>query len=236
MDEVVARLVEGLLRRANETSSASHAHREERILVGLCGVPGSGKSQLARHVISRLNGGEEGEVAIVVGMDGWHLTRAQLEAMPDPQLARDKRGAAWTFDGKAFADFVAKVRSLPADATMEAPSFSHRLKDPIAGDIQISSHHRFVIFEGLYANINEGEWARAASMYDERWVVECDEVISRARLIVRHVATGVGKDEEEATWRADNNDIPNGRYLLQHVMEPATRIKSIEDILWKGAE
>jgi pantothenate kinase len=89
------------------------------------------------------------------------------------------------------------------DATLKAPSFSHSLKDPVADDVQISSHHRIIVFEGLYANINEGEWARAAALYDERWVVECDEAISRTRLIERHVATGVGKDKEEAAWRGE---------------------------------
>lgn len=34
-------------------------------------------------------------------------------------------------------------------------------------------------------------------------MVECDEKIARARLIVRHVATGVGKDEGEAAWRGE---------------------------------
>jgi len=95
MDGTVSNLVTELLRRLEAAPS------NERILVGLCGVPGSGKSQLARHVIDKLNQAVEvREIAIVVGMDGWHLTRAQLEAMPDPKLAKDKRGAAWTFDGK----------------------------------------------------------------------------------------------------------------------------------------
>lgn len=95
MDATVNSLVEGLLKRAASASSS-----DQRILVGLCGVPGSGKSQLASHVESRLNVVAGKEVAIVVGMDGWHLSRAQLDTLPDPQLAKDKRGAEWTFDGK----------------------------------------------------------------------------------------------------------------------------------------
>ena len=31
------------------------------------------------------------EKATLVGLDGWHLTRAQLDAMSDPKLAHDKR-------------------------------------------------------------------------------------------------------------------------------------------------
>lgn len=94
MDDTVAGLVDSLLGRLREAEGG------RRVLVGLCGIPGSGKSQLARHVVLQLNKRAGSDVAIVIGMDGWHLSRAQLEKMPDPQLAKDKRGAAWTFDAK----------------------------------------------------------------------------------------------------------------------------------------
>lgn len=102
---------------------------------------------------------------------------------------------------QAFADFVALIRSSPLDKEIKAPSFSHSLKDPIASDVSILPHHRIIILEGLYANIDEGDWINAAKLYDERWVVECDEEIAKSRLVARHVITGVAKDEEEANWR-----------------------------------
>lgn len=97
MDATVVGLVKGLLSRVESSPPQSPGGR---VLVGVCGIPGSGKSQLARHVVAHLNAVVGSELATVVGVDGWHLTRAQLDAMPDPQLARDKRGAAWTFDAK----------------------------------------------------------------------------------------------------------------------------------------
>lgn len=105
MDATVAGLVENLSRRLKK------APTDQRILVGLCGVPGSGKSQLARHVTLKMNKVTGLDLAIVVGMDGWHLTRAQLDAMPDPQLAKDKRGAAWTFDAKVRINLVYLILS-----------------------------------------------------------------------------------------------------------------------------
>lgn len=175
--------------------------------------------------------------AVIVGMDGWHYPRATLETFPDPQLAKDRRGAAFTFDAKAFADFVESLRGASADGslqggTVHAPSFDHALKDPVAGDIAVLPSHRLVILEGLYCNCDDGEWARGARALDERWVVEVDRNVARERLRVRHVLTGVAKDEEEALWRADNNDLPNGDYLLAHTLEPARRIRSVQDQAW----
>lgn len=92
MQTIVDDLAQSLIRSSND--------KGKRVLVGLCGTPGSGKSQLARHVVERINGILGNRIAVVVGMDGWHLTRAQLAQMPDPQLAKDRRGAAWTFDDK----------------------------------------------------------------------------------------------------------------------------------------
>jgi energy-coupling factor transporter ATP-binding protein EcfA2 len=100
MDDTVAGLVGSLLTRLEKVEG------DRRVLVGLCGIPGSGKSQLARHVAAQLNEKAGSDIAIVIGMDGWHLTRAQLEAMPDPQLAKDRRGAAWTFDDKVGGSWI----------------------------------------------------------------------------------------------------------------------------------
>lgn len=60
------------------------------LLSGVSGVPGSGKSTLAVPLTERVNHllasssptdkGKERETAVCVGMDGWHLTRAELDA------------------------------------------------------------------------------------------------------------------------------------------------------------
>lgn len=112
------------------------------------------------------------------------------------------------------------------------------------------------MLEGLYCNVDVAPWVTAAQQLDVRWVVEIQEHIARERLCERHVRTGVAKHQEEAEWRgeedlcfddrdetdtvcvdtADNNDLPNGRFLLAHVLEPAKRILSIDDPRWKGQE
>ena len=64
-----------------------------RLLVGIAGIPASGKSEFAVLVNRYTNAllEDRDEKATLVGLDGWHLTRAQLDAMSDPKLAHDKR-------------------------------------------------------------------------------------------------------------------------------------------------
>jgi pantothenate kinase len=84
-------------------------------------------------------------------MDGYHLTRAQLSAMPDPETAHARRGAEFTFDGEGFLRLVQALRQPLTDASgpVFAPSFDHAVKDPQENDIVVLPTHRIVVVEGL---------------------------------------------------------------------------------------
>lgn len=84
--------------------------------------PGSGKSTTAYPLTDRLNtllghpthsshldprgdiaspapqAGAEGEIAICVGLDGWHYSRAELDTFPDPQEAHWRRVRLYVLD------------------------------------------------------------------------------------------------------------------------------------------
>jgi pantothenate kinase len=212
------------------------------VLVGLSGYPASGKSTLAGLVVGHTNellsnlrddlsldaiSNTSGAHAVLVGLDGWHLSRSALDMMPDPALAHAKRGAHWTFDADGYVRFVARLRedvarahatvraSWHADdaggstALILAPSFDHAAKDPVADAVVIGPHHRIVVIEGLYAFLGIEPWKQAGEMLDERWFVDLAEDEARRRLVQRHVLTGVTKDLKEAYFRADDNDMPS---------------------------
>lgn len=189
-------------------------------------MPASGKSTLAQMLLDRTNAllcsqhaGTEDNVAVLVGLDGWHLTRAQLDAFPDAKLAHDRRGAHWTFDGDSYVEFVRQLRVPLLDfastggnndgGVIYAPSFSHELKDPTPRAVAIKPHHRVVIIEGLYTFLRLEPWIKASELLDERWWVEIGEDEAKDRLVKRHVLSGVAKDLEEAIWRATENDAPS---------------------------
>lgn len=182
-----------------------------RLLIAIAGVPASGKSvfalRLVQHVNTLLAARAHPAQAVLVGLDGWHLTRAQLDAMDDPQLAHDRRGSHWTFDAPAYVDFVARLRCpIPDAGVIYAPSFDHALKDPTPDAIGVTPSHRIVVIEGLYTILDVDPWRQAAAQMDERWWVQIDPARARTRLVNRHVQTGVAKDMDEAIWRAENND------------------------------
>ncbi|EJD44038.1 P-loop containing nucleoside triphosphate hydrolase protein [Auricularia subglabra TFB-10046 SS5] len=228
MDAIVDELARGLLAKLKLGESGG----EERLLVGISGFPASGKSTLAREVALRVNAlhGGGAEVAAVVGLDGWHFSRAHLDTMPDPALAHARRGAHWTFDGAAFVSFVQALSAEgEGEGEVRAPSFDHALKDPVPDDVVVRAAHRIVLLEGLYVFLDVAPWAAAGALLAERWFVDVAEDEAARRLVRRHVQSGITPDEESALRRAVENDLPNGRFVREHLLQPTRYITSVTD-------
>lgn len=223
----VDRLADAVLHGADQYVHGSHRLREHRrFLVGISGIPGAGKSTLAHDVARRINERRGAEVCLCVGMDGWHYSRRQLDAMPDPAHAHARRGAAFTFDAEAFVAWVERLRAAAPGAfpRCTAPTFSHAEKDPVPDGLAIEPWHTIVLVEGLYCNLDVAPWDRAAACWDLRWFVQVTDAEARARLTRRHLEAGLAPTAEAAQHRADTNDLPNGAWILAHTIEPIERL------------
>lgn len=150
-------------------------------------------------------------------MDGYHLYRKDLS-----QEGVRFRGAHWTFDSKRFKQDIAVLKQ---NKCGRFPSFDHALKDPKENDIEVRQDHKYVIVEGLYLYLKFWEME---NLFDVKILVECDKDIAAARLIKRHVEAGICKNEEEAKFRAWDNDMKNGDFILQNsiVGEQTVKVKS----------
>lgn len=167
-------------------------------------------------------------------MDGYHYTRAQLDAFPNPSVAHARRGAAFTFDADAFLDLIITLRK-PATAPILAPTFDHQRKDPVPADIHITESVRIVVVEGNYLALDEPLWRDACGLFDEVWFVDVAFDVARRRLRERHVRAGIVKDLEEGDRRAVENDLVNGQEILDKLLPVTERVQSLEDGGWVRA-
>ncbi len=151
-----------------------------RVVLGVCGAPGAGKSTLAAELVRRY-----GAEAVVVPMDGFHLH--------DDELARlgldDRKGAPETFDVEGYVALLGRLRTETAH-TVWAPAFDRVRELSVAAAIGVRPEHRLVVTEGNYLLFEGGGWSSVRPLLDEVWFVEQDETTRVDRLVERHVAHG----------------------------------------------
>jgi pantothenate kinase len=174
----------------------------DRIIVGVCGAPGAGKSSLAASLAARL-GADRG---VVVPFDGFHLATTVLEGTPLLQ----RRGALETFDLGAFHSLMSRLRARDEDIVY-APSFVRGLEEPIASAIPVPHSVPIIITEGNYLLSPHPTLQEVRTLLDEVWYLDTPPEVRLPQLIARHVS--FGKPPEQAQEWAAGTDQRNAEHV-----------------------
>ncbi|KAE8333959.1 P-loop containing nucleoside triphosphate hydrolase protein [Aspergillus sergii] len=226
MEEEYTRIADIIRHRAK-------THDKKRYLVAIAGVPGSGKTTTATAIAQRLNSGQTPIQTELVSMDGFHLSRATLDQLPNREEAYIRRGAPWTFDAARFIAFVHQLRQWTdtfSDETIYAPAFHHETKDPVEDGVMISSDASIIIIEGNYLLLDEPEWRDVARLVDYRVFVDTDLQEARDRVAKRHVSAGIEKTIEDGYRRVDSNDYLNALTIRDKLIQPDMVVRSITEV------
>ena len=205
---------------------------QNRVVVVLAGPPGSGKSTVAAKVVSRLNASSTIPFAAVLPMDGFHLSRAILDTMPNSAEAYARRGASWTFDEAGVIGLVEKISKSRFESSGEiilAPSFDHAIKDPVEGEIILSPEVKFVLLEGNYLLLNEEPWNQIKGLVDEAWFMDVDPILAKRRIAKRHIKSGIEFNWEDAVRRVEGNDLLNGVVIREKLVRPDVMVDSVDE-------
>lgn len=178
--------------------AASLADAGRRVVLGVAGPPGAGKSTVAAAVVHALGPA----AAVLVPMDGFHLAGAALR-----RLGRaERKGAPDTFDRAGFVALLARLRDASRE-TVWAPEFRREIEEPVAGAIAVDPAVPLVVTEGNYLLL----WAEVRPLLDECWWAAVPDPVRLERLTDRHVA--YGKEAAAARAWAEGPDEANARLV-----------------------
>jgi pantothenate kinase len=166
----------------------------ERVVVGIAGCPGAGKSTLASWLVSHLDPALR---AVCVPMDGFHLADVELDRLG----RRDRKGAIDTFDGHGYLALLARLRTETGNVVY-APGFDRTIEQPIAGQLPVFPESRVVVTEGNYLLDGTDPWSGVRGLLDEVWFCDVDDAVRRERLVRRHIQFGKTPEAARA-WVLD---------------------------------
>ncbi len=188
---------------------------EARVVVGVTGPPGCGKSTLAVLVAARI-----GDDAAVVPMDGFHLRNDDLTQLG----RRDQKGAANTFDVDGFIELLHRLRVHPTQP-VTFPEFDRIRDEPVRAAGEVAPDVSIVIVEGNYLLTQEHLWNEARPLFDEVWYIDLDHAERLRRLVTRHRQFGMTL-EEASTW-ANGPDEANA-VLIERTRSTADLLVALE--------
>lgn len=184
---------------------------DRRAIVGVAGVPGSGKSTLSAFLAFLGMRGFPSLPLAVVSIDGWHWPNAVLGTMPavgadgETVTMRARKGSPGSFDVDGV---VAAMRALrDAHSPARLPAYDRRVHEPVAGRIVVPPGTRLVLLEGNYVLLREPPWQAVAEQLDLAVFIDADLPACREAVIRRHVVGGASRADAERKFEA--NDAPN---------------------------
>ena len=195
---------------------------ESRVVVGIVGAPGAGKSTLAAALVAVLNQQlvATNESAVVVPMDGFHLDNAVL----DLHGSRQVKGSPPTFDVAGFVSLLNRI-SVSSEQTVYAPVFDRTADLSRNGAQEIKPQHSVLVVEGNYLLLDRPIWQKISGLLTCSVMLDVPMSTLESRLIQRWLDHG--HTPEEARARALSNDIPNAQLVLSESISADLYYKSV---------
>jgi len=200
MEKILLKDINEALARVKDLVDASN----KRIVIGIVGKPGAGKSTLTSHLIGNL----PKDSAVLIPMDGYHLSNKQLSNLG----ISDRKGAFDTFDSDGFVKLLRRVNK-EADKDIYFPVFYREIEESYAADGVVPANTKLVITEGNYLLLDKGGWEAVRQELDEVWYIEVDDNLRLDRLTRRHQSYGRNYDEAFA-W-ANGSDERNAELVAK---------------------
>ena len=179
------------------------------LMVGIVGIPGSGKTTSTRILSDILKNLQI--TNMIMPMDGYHYPLSTLKSFENANDLVYRRGAPDTFDSQSLMNDLSQIKK---GLETFVPDFDHAVGDPIPNAFKFESQESAVVIcEGLYLLHEDDGWNGIGDLLEFTVFIDADVDICVQRLKIRNLCIP-GYTKEEIEVRCDAVDRVNAMTVL----------------------
>lgn len=194
-----------------ETVNTYKAAQKSRVVIGMAGSTGSGKSVVATLFKELATQARLPFTFECVTIDAYHFPNSfLLSHFSEGKPLKQVKGRFDTYD---VAALVNDLKNFAAGGTVAFPIYSRKLHDPVPNSIRVEAKATLLLLEGLWLLSDYGDWGQVRPLLDYSYFIESDMERTRAAVLKRHMAGG--RTLESATKHYEEVDGRNGNLVLE---------------------
>lgn len=194
-----------------ETVGVYNAAKKSRVVVGIAGPTGAGKSVVAVLFKELAKSARLPFAFEVITIDAYHYPNSfLLSHFSNGVPLKQVKGRFDTYDVAALAQ---NLKAFASGQNVSFPAYSRKLHDPVPNSVLITAPASLLLVEGLWLLSEHGDWGQIKPLLDYCYFIESDKERTRQAVVKRHM-TG-GRSFEDATRHYEEVDGRNSELTLQ---------------------
>jgi len=194
----------------SEVMDIYQARHKSRVVVGIAGPTGAGKSVVA--VLLRDLAKQAGLPFALesITIDAYHHPNSYLYShFADGEALMKVKGRFDTYDVEGLAR---NLKSFAGGERVSFPTYSRKLHDPVKDGVVVQTDKALLIVEGLWLLYDKAGWDAVGSLLDYAIFIDADTGRVKESVLKRHM-TG-GRTLEEASKHYELVDARNSELVL----------------------
>jgi hypothetical protein len=186
------------------------AKKKPRVVIGVAGPTGSGKSVVAVLFKEFAKQASLPFSLESITIDAYHFPNQFLLSHYSNNLPlKMVKGRFDTYDARALARDITAFRS---GRTVSFPIYSRKLHDPVKDGIVVVAENTLLILEGLWLLYDQAGWESVGPLLDYSVFIDGDVERAKEAVIKRHMAGG--RTREDALKHYEGVDARNSELVL----------------------
>ncbi|MGO8701483.1 MAG: hypothetical protein ACLQVY_27680 [Limisphaerales bacterium] len=195
------------------------AKGKPRVVIGIAGAPGAGKSVVAVLLQNMARQADLPFALESITIDAYHFpNQFLLSHFSEGKPLKQVKGRFDTYDAKALAG---DLKAFSAGEAVSFPTYSRILHDPVKNGVVVAAKEALLIVEGQWLLFDREGWEDVGPHLDYAIFIDSDPVRAKVPVLKRHMAGG--RTWEDASRHYELVDARNSD-LVQTTKHKANKV------------